>query len=96
LGTAITVDLVEADGAFAGGAILPGIGMAGRALADQTDALPFRGDTSLALASALLADGDPDSAAAAARKAARLYADKGSRVAAARAEQFLSGAAGPV
>jgi pantothenate kinase type III len=40
LGTAITVDLVEADGAFAGGAILPGIGMAGRALADQTDALP--------------------------------------------------------
>jgi len=40
LGTAITVDLVEADGAFAGGAILPGIGMAGRALAEQTDALP--------------------------------------------------------
>jgi type III pantothenate kinase len=40
LGTAITVDLVEVDGAFAGGAILPGIGMAGRALAEQTDALP--------------------------------------------------------
>lgn len=40
LGTAITVDLVEADGGFAGGAILPGIGMAGRALAEQTDALP--------------------------------------------------------
>jgi pantothenate kinase type III len=40
LGTAITVDLVETDGAFAGGAILPGIGTAGRALADQTDALP--------------------------------------------------------
>jgi type III pantothenate kinase len=40
LGTAITVDLVETDGAFAGGAILPGIGMASRALADQTDALP--------------------------------------------------------
>lgn len=40
LGTAITVDLVDADGAFAGGAILPGIGMAGRALRDQTDALP--------------------------------------------------------
>jgi pantothenate kinase type III len=40
LGTAITVDLVEADGVFAGGAILPGIGTAGRALADQTDALP--------------------------------------------------------
>jgi type III pantothenate kinase len=40
MGTAITVDLVEADGAFAGGAILPGVGMAGRALAEQTDALP--------------------------------------------------------
>lgn len=40
LGTAITVDIVEPDGAFAGGAILPGIGMAGRALAEQTDALP--------------------------------------------------------
>jgi type III pantothenate kinase len=40
LGTATTVDLVEADGAFAGGAILPGIGMASRALAEQTDALP--------------------------------------------------------
>jgi type III pantothenate kinase len=40
LGTAITVDLVDADGAFAGGAILPGIATAARALADQTDALP--------------------------------------------------------
>lgn len=40
LGTATTVDLVEADGAFAGGAILPGITMSGRALAEQTDALP--------------------------------------------------------
>ena len=40
LGTAITVDLVEVDGGFAGGAILPGIGTAGSALADQTDALP--------------------------------------------------------
>jgi pantothenate kinase type III len=40
LGTAITVDLVEADGAFAGGAILPGIGTAAGALADRTDALP--------------------------------------------------------
>jgi type III pantothenate kinase len=40
LGTAITVDLLEADGGFAGGAILPGIGMSARALAEQTDALP--------------------------------------------------------
>jgi type III pantothenate kinase len=40
LGTAITVDLVESDGAFAGGAILPGIATSARALAEQTDALP--------------------------------------------------------
>ena len=40
LGTAITVDLIAADGAFEGGAILPGIAMAARAMAEQTDALP--------------------------------------------------------
>jgi type III pantothenate kinase len=40
LGTAITVDLVEPDGAFAGGAILPGIATSARALAEKTDALP--------------------------------------------------------
>jgi len=40
LGTAITVDLVATDGAFEGGAILPGIAMAARALSEQTDALP--------------------------------------------------------
>jgi type III pantothenate kinase len=40
LGTAITVDLLDAGGTFAGGAILPGIGMSARALAEQTDALP--------------------------------------------------------
>ncbi len=40
LGTAITVDLLEVDGAFAGGAILPGIAMSAQALSDHTDALP--------------------------------------------------------
>ncbi len=40
LGSAITVDVVSADGAFLGGAILPGIGMAARALHEQTDLLP--------------------------------------------------------
>jgi type III pantothenate kinase len=40
LGTAITVDFLAADGAFEGGAILPGIAMSARALAEQTDALP--------------------------------------------------------
>ena len=39
-GSAMTVDLVSADGAFCGGAILPGIAMAARALDEQTDALP--------------------------------------------------------
>ncbi len=41
VGSAITVDLVSADGAFLGGAILPGIHMAGRALHDYTDMLPL-------------------------------------------------------
>jgi type III pantothenate kinase len=40
LGTAITVDLLEADGAFCGGAILPGTALSARALAEHTDALP--------------------------------------------------------
>lgn len=42
-GTAITVDLVNADGGFEGGAILPGVGMASRALHQQTDLLPELG-----------------------------------------------------
>jgi type III pantothenate kinase len=40
LGTAIKVDVVTKDGAFAGGAILPGLAMSARALNEQTDALP--------------------------------------------------------
>jgi type III pantothenate kinase len=40
LGTAITVDLVSAEGAFLGGAILPGIEMSARALHEFTDLLP--------------------------------------------------------
>ncbi len=41
MGTAITVDLVSADGAFCGGAILPGLQMAARALHEFTDLLPL-------------------------------------------------------
>lgn len=41
LGTAITVDLVSPQGAFLGGAILPGIGMSARALYEFTDLLPL-------------------------------------------------------
>jgi type III pantothenate kinase len=40
LGSAMTFDLVAADGAFLGGAILPGVGMSARALHDFTDLLP--------------------------------------------------------
>jgi type III pantothenate kinase len=40
LGTAITVDLLDASGAFCGGAILPGIALSARALEEHTDALP--------------------------------------------------------
>jgi type III pantothenate kinase len=40
LGTAIKVDLVTPSGAFAGGAIMPGLSMSARALEEQTDALP--------------------------------------------------------
>ncbi len=39
-GSAITVDLVDAGGAFCGGAILPGIAMSARALHEFTDLLP--------------------------------------------------------
>jgi type III pantothenate kinase len=41
VGTAITVDLVAADGSFRGGAILPGIAMSARALHTFTDLLPL-------------------------------------------------------
>jgi type III pantothenate kinase len=41
VGSAITVDLISADGAFLGGAILPGIQMAARALHHFTDLLPL-------------------------------------------------------
>jgi type III pantothenate kinase len=40
-GSAVTVDLVSADGVFRGGAILPGIEMSARALHEFTDLLPL-------------------------------------------------------
>jgi type III pantothenate kinase len=48
LGSAITVDLVSTDGAFLGGAILPGIGMSARAMHHFTDLLPLVDMQSLA------------------------------------------------
>jgi type III pantothenate kinase len=41
VGSAITVDLVSADGAFLGGAIMPGIAMSARAMHEFTDLLPW-------------------------------------------------------
>ena len=41
LGTAVTVDFISPEGAFCGGAILPGISMAARALYEFTDLLPL-------------------------------------------------------
>jgi len=40
IGTAITVDWLSAEGVFSGGAILPGLDMAARALHEFTDLLP--------------------------------------------------------
>jgi len=40
VGSAITIDLIDADGAFLGGSILPGIEMSARALHEFTDLLP--------------------------------------------------------
>jgi type III pantothenate kinase len=47
VGTAITVDLLSAKGAFLGGAILPGIEMSARALHTFTDLLPLVDATEL-------------------------------------------------
>jgi type III pantothenate kinase len=41
VGTAVTVDLVDADGVFQGGAILPGIRLMARALREYTEKLPL-------------------------------------------------------
>lgn len=41
VGSAVTVDLIEAGGAFAGGAIFPGLSLMARSLRDYTSALPL-------------------------------------------------------
>ncbi|MGC3969352.1 MAG: type III pantothenate kinase [Pirellulales bacterium] len=41
VGSAITVNMVAADGSFRGGAILPGIAMSARAMHQFTDLLPL-------------------------------------------------------
>ena len=47
VGSAITVDLVSQEGAFLGGAILPGIAMSARAMHSFTDLLPLIGMSEL-------------------------------------------------
>lgn len=47
IGTAITVDLVTEQGAFAGGAIMPGLGTSAAALHSLTDLLPLLDVTTL-------------------------------------------------
>ena len=47
VGSAITVDLVSADGAFLGGSILPGLAMSARAMHEFTDLLPLIETTDL-------------------------------------------------
>jgi type III pantothenate kinase len=47
VGSAITVDLVSPEGAFLGGAILPGIAMSARAMHTFTDLLPLIGMSEL-------------------------------------------------
>ncbi|MFZ1935446.1 MAG: type III pantothenate kinase [Thermoguttaceae bacterium] len=56
VGTAITVDLVSGDGAFLGGAILPGIQMSARALHHFTDLLPLVDVAELAVPPPALGD----------------------------------------
>ena len=43
-GTAVTVDLVDSQGAFRGGAIMPGLGLSLQLLAAGTDQLPWLGN----------------------------------------------------
>lgn len=47
LGTAVTVDLVDHNGTFCGGAILPGPTISAAALAAHTDALPCLGEVDM-------------------------------------------------
>jgi type III pantothenate kinase len=98
VGSAITVDLLDAEGAFNGGAILPGIAMSARALHEFTDLLPridaaelaepppaVGRDTSAAMRSGLFWG-----AVGAVRQLVEEHTAGG------EAEVFLTGGAGPV
>jgi len=99
VGTAITVDLVAADGAFCGGAILPGIAMSARALHAFTDLLPLIDMSELAVPP------EPLGASTVAAMQSGLFwgavgairqlTERLTGEAADRAEVFLTGGAGP-
>jgi len=99
VGTAITIDLVSADGAFCGGAIVPGIAMSARALHAFTDLLPLIDISELAAPPEPLGT----STVAAMRSglfwgavgAIRQLAERLTGEAADRAQVFLTGGAGP-
>ena len=97
VGSAITVDLVDENGAFLGGAILPGIAMSARALHEFTDLLPLI-DTA-ELAEPPLA---PGSDTVAAMRSGLFWGAVGAvrqlveQLAGGNAEVFLTGGAGPV
>ena len=95
VGSAITVDLVDAEGEFLGGAILPGIAMSARALHEFTDLLPELDMAELA---------EPPPALGTSTLAAMRRAVLGAvgavrqlvqQLAAGDAEIFLTGGAGP-
>jgi type III pantothenate kinase len=99
VGSAITVDLVSAEGHFRGGSILPGIAMSARALHDYTDLLPLIDMSELTTPPPALGD-----ATAAAMRAGLFWGAVGgirqliellSVEAGAEPDIFLTGGAGP-
>lgn len=99
VGSAITVDLVSAEGAFCGGAILPGIAMAARALHTFTDLLPLVEMAELTTPPPPLGTGTAPAmrsglfwgAVGAVRHLVELMSEEMGR----KAEVFLTGGAGP-
>jgi type III pantothenate kinase len=95
-GSAITVDLVDADGVFCGGAILPGVAMSARAMHEFTDLLPLIDTAELTEQPAALGT---DTAAA--MRAGLFWGAVGAvrqlveQLAGDDAEVFLTGGAGP-
>jgi type III pantothenate kinase len=97
VGSAITVDLVDAQGAFRGGAILPGIAMSARALHTFTDLLPLIDMSELATPPAALGTATDEAMRSGlfwgTVGAVRELIDRLSTEASSRADVFLTGGA---